>query len=324
MRVFVAGAAGAIGSRLVPQLVARGHQVTASTHSPQKVDRLRALGADPVVVDGLDATAVGEAVARAEPDAIVHQMTALAAKPNLRKFDRWFAVTNRLRTAGTEHLLAAADAAGVGRFVAQSYTGWSNARAGGPVKSEDDPLDPEPAKAQVESLAAIAFLERTVPAAASEGIVLRYGNFYGPGASESLVELVGKRQMPVIGDGAGVWSWIHVDDAAAATVAAVEHGRGGIYNIVDDEPAPVSVWLPYLADVIGAKPPLHVPAWLGGLAAGEVTARWMTQARGSSNTKAKQELGWRPVWATWREGFRHALRDRGDDPSGGGVAKRSA
>jgi 2-alkyl-3-oxoalkanoate reductase len=324
MRVFVAGAAGAIGSRLVPQLVARGHRVTASTRSPHKVDRLRALGADAVVVDGLDAAAVGEAVARAEPDAIVHQMTALAEGPNLRKFDRWFAVTNQLRTVGTEHLLAAAEAAGVGRFVAQSYTGWSNARAGGRVKSEADPLDPEPAKAQVESLAAIAFLEQTVPAAPSEGIVLRYGNFYGPGASESLVELVEKRQMPVIGDGAGVWSWIHVDDAAAATVAAVEHGRRGVYNIVDDEPAPVSVWLPYLADVIGARPPMRVPAWLGRVLAGEVTVRWMTQARGSSNEKAKHELGWRPAWSTWREGFRYGLRDSGHNVDGNGFAKRPA
>jgi nucleoside-diphosphate-sugar epimerase len=324
MRVFVAGAAGAIGSRLVPQLVGRGHQVTASTRSRHRVDHLRALGADPVVVDGLDAAEVGEAVARAEPDAIVHQMTALAGKPDLRNFDRWFAVTNRLRTAGTEHLLAAADAAGVDRFVAQSYTGWSNARDGAGVKAEDDPLDPRPAKAQVESLAALAFLDRTVPAAPLQGIVLRYGNFYGPGASESLVELVGKRQMPVIGDGAGVWSWVHVDDAAAATVAAVEHGRRGIYNVVDDEPAPVSAWLPYLADVVGAKSPLHVPTWLGRLVAGEVTTRWMTQARGSSNEKAKHELDWRPTWTTWRNGFRHALSDSGPVVGPEGITKRPA
>ncbi|MGH8881623.1 MAG: NAD-dependent epimerase/dehydratase family protein, partial [Stackebrandtia sp.] len=231
MRVFVAGAAGAIGRRLIPQLVARGHQVTASTRGANKLDQLRALGAEPVIVDGLDATAVGEAIARSEPDAIVHQMTALAGKPNLRNFDKWFATTNKLRTAGTEHLLAAAKAAGVGKFVAQSYTGWSNIREGGPVKTEDDPFDPQPAKYQVESMAGLQFLDRVIPAAPFEGIVLRYGNFYGPGASESQVELVRKRQMPIIGDGAGVWSWIHLDDAAAAAVAAVERGHRGIYNI---------------------------------------------------------------------------------------------
>jgi 2-alkyl-3-oxoalkanoate reductase len=314
MRVFVAGAAGAVGMRLVPQLVARGHQVIASTRSPDKVDRLRVLGAKPVVVDGLDAVAVGEAVARAEPDAIVHQMTALAGKPNLRNFDKWFAVTNELRTTGTENLLAAAKAAGVGRLVVQSYTGWSNVRSGGPVKTENDPVDPHPARAQTESMAGLQFLDRTVPAAASlDGIVLRYGNFYGPGASESQVELIRKRRLPIIGDGGGVWSWTHVDDAASAAVAALERGRRGIYNIVDDEPAPVSVWLPYLAEVVGAKPPMRVPVWLGRLAAGQVTVQWMTQARGSSNEKAKRELDWRPAWSTWRDGFRFGLSD--SDPS---------
>jgi nucleoside-diphosphate-sugar epimerase len=319
MRVFVAGAAGAIGRRLIPQLVAHGHQVTASTRGPAKLEDLRALGADPVVVDGLDAAAVGEAIAKVHPDAIVHQMTALAGKPDPRNFDKWFATTNLLRTTGTEHLLAAAQAAGVEKFVAQSYTGWSNIREGGPVKTEDDPFDPDPAKNQVQSIAGLQFLDREVPAAALEGIVLRYGNFYGPGASESLVGLTRKRQLPIIGSGAGVWSWIHLDDAAAATVAAVEHGRRGVYNIVDDDPAPVAEWLPYLADVVGAKKPLHVPVWLGRLAAGEVTVRWMTQARGASNDKAKRELGWHPAWSTWRDGFRHGLTDArppaGDDRS---------
>jgi 2-alkyl-3-oxoalkanoate reductase len=309
MRVFVAGAAGAIGRRLVPRLVARGHQVTASTRSPAKLDELRALGAEPVVMDGLDAAEVGEAVARARPEVVVHQMTALAGKPNLRRFDTWFAMTNRLRTTGTEHLLAAAEAAGVERFVAQSYTGWSNIREGGPVKTEDDPYDPRPAKYQARSIDGLRFLDRVVPAAPLTGIVLRYGNFYGPGASESQVELIRKRQLPIIGDGAGVWSWIHLDDAAAATVAAVEHGEAGIYNIVDDDPAPVSEWLPYLAEVVGAKPPLRVPVWLGRLAAGEVTVGWMTQARGSANDKARGELGWRPAWSSWRDGFRHGLTD---------------
>lgn len=307
MRVFVAGAAGAIGSRLVPQLLARGHEVTATTRSADKVRHLKALGAAVAVVDGLDGVAVGEAVARAEPDAIVHQMTALSGKPDMRHFDRWFARTNELRTRGTEHLLAAGQAAGVKRFVAQSYTGWNNARTGALVKTEDDPLDAEPARAQVETLAAIRFLEEAVLAAPLEGVVLRYGNLYGPSASDSLVELVRKRQLPVVGGGAGVWSWVHVDDAAAATVLAVERGRRGIYNVVDEEPAPVAEWLPYLAEAVGAKKPMRVPAWLGRVAAGEVPVRWMTSGRGSSNAKAERELGWQPTWRSWRQGFRSAL-----------------
>lgn len=310
MRVFVAGAAGAIGTRLVPKLVGHGHEVVASSRTPEKAKLLRSLGAQAVIVDGLDAVAVGEAIARAEPDVIVHQMTALAGKGDLRRFDKWFARTNELRTKGTEHLLAAADAAGVPRFVAQSYTGWNNARDGGPVKIEDDPFDAEPAKAQSETLAAIRYLEHAVLAAPLEGIVLRYGNFYGPGASESLVESVRKRQLPVVGDGAGVWSWIHVDDAAAATVAAVERGTRGVYSIVDDDPAPVAEWLPFLAAAVGAKPPLHVPVWFGRVAAGEVAVRFMTEARGSSNAKAKRELGWEPVWRSWQQGFRHGLTER--------------
>lgn len=311
MRVFVAGAAGAIGRRLIPQLVERGHQVTASTRGAGKVDELRGLGAEPVIMDGLDAATVGEAVARSEPDAIVHQMTALAGKPDLRHFDTWFATTNKLRTAGTEHLLAAAEAAGVQKFVAQSYTGWSNLREGGPVKTEDDPYDPDPAKYQRESIAGLQFLDKAIPAAPFEGIVLRYGNFYGPGASESMTELLRKRQLPVIGDGAGIWSWIHLDDAASATVAALENGRRGIYNITDDEPAAVAEWLPYLAEAVGAKKPMRVPVWLGRLAAGEVAVRWMTQGRGASNLKAKHELGWQPAWSTWRDGFRRGLDDAG-------------
>jgi nucleoside-diphosphate-sugar epimerase len=309
MRVFLAGATGALGRRLLPQLVAREHQVTATTRSPDKLDQLRARGANAVVVDGLDADAVGEAVARAEPEAIIHQMTALAGKSDLRHFDRWFARTNELRTRGTEHLLSAARAAGVERFVAQSYTGWTNIREGGPVKTEDDPLDPNPAAAQRESLAAIRFLEQAVLDAPLDGIALRYGSFYGPGASESLVAMIRKRRLPIVGGGGGVWSWIHVDDAAAATVAALERGKRGVYNIVDDEPAKVSEWLTYLADVVGAKPPRRVPVWLGRLAAGEVAVGAMTQARGASNANAKRELGWRPVWSSWRQGFRDGLAD---------------
>jgi nucleoside-diphosphate-sugar epimerase len=309
MRVFLAGGAGAIGTRLVPQLVARGDHVTATTRSADKLDRLRSLGAEAVALDGLDAVAVGEAIARAEPDAIIHQMTALAGMPDMKHFDRWFAVTNELRTKGTEHLLAAASATGVERFVAQSYTGWTNIRQGGPVKTEDDPLDPSPAKAQQESLAAIRFLEQTVVDAPLEGIVLRYGGFYGPGATELFVELVRKRKLPILGSGAGVTSWIHLDDAAAATAAALEHGRRGVYNVVDDEPAKVSDWLPYLAEVVGAKPPLRIPAWIGRLAAGEAAVQWMTEGRGASNLKAKRELDWQPTWPSWREGFRHALTE---------------
>src|SRR5919201_1871726 len=315
MRVFVAGASGAIGRRLLPQLVAGGHEVTATTHSPGKTDQLRGLGAKPEVVDGLDASAVSGAVARAEPDAIVHQMTALSGKPDMRRFDRWFAATNELRTRGTDILLAAAREAGVRRFVAQSYTGWTNPRSGGLVKSEDDPLDPAPLKTQTETLAAIRHVEQTVPASPLDGLVLRYANLYGPGASEPLVELVRKRRFPVIGDGGGVWSWIHVDDAVAATVAGLERGRPGVYNIADDEPARVSEWLPYLAEVVGAKPPLGVPKWVARLAAGAVPVRWMTEGRGASNEKAKLELGWRPAWRSWREGFRDGLED-GPRPAG--------
>ena len=310
MRVFVAGAAGAVGQQLLPRLAAAGHQVTAATKSPAKALRLRELGAEPVVVDGLDAMAVGEAVARARPDVVVHQMTSLAGAFDLRHFDRMFAVTNQLRTQGTDNLLAAAAAAGVRRFIAQSYTGWPNIREGGPVKTEDDPLDPNPPAAQRETLAAIRHVERVVLAAAPvQGIVLRYGSFYGPGASDAFVGLIRKRRVPIIGDGAGVWSFLHIRDAAAATVAALEHGRPGVYNVVDDEPAAVAEWLPFVARAVGAKPPLRVPAWLGRLAAGEAGVSMFTQIRGSSNTRAKQELGWRPVWPSWREGFSRGLCD---------------
>jgi len=320
MRVFVAGAAGAIGRQLLPQLVAQGHQVTAATRNPAKAARLRELGAEPAVVDGLDAVAVGEAVARAEPDAVVHQMTALAGDTDMRHFDRMFAVTNRLRTQGTDHLLAAAAAAGARRFIAQSYTGWPNIREGGPVKTEDDPLDPDPPAAQRESLAAIEYVERVVPAAPLQGIVLRYGAFYGPGASDSLVDLIRKRRLPIIGDGAGVWSFLHISDAASATLAALEHGRPGVYNVVDDEPARVTEWLPFLARAVGAKPPLRVPVWLGRLAAGEVAVSAMTRIRGSSNARAKRELGWQPAWPSWREGFSRGLS--GTVPAHGAAARR--
>jgi nucleoside-diphosphate-sugar epimerase len=304
MKVFVAGASGAIGRRLVPRLVADGHEVVATTRSREKLEQLRALGAEPVLLDGLDAPTVGKAVARAKPDAVVHQMTALAKMNDLKHFDRGFARTNELRTRGTDYLLDAAEAAGVRRFVAQSFTGWPNAREGAPIKTEEDSLDPDPPAAQSESLAAIRYMEAAVLDAPLDGILLRYGSFYGPGASAPLVELIRKRKFPIVGGGEGVWSWIHVDDAAAATVAAVEHGSPGIYNVVDDDPAPVADWLPYLAEVVGAKAPRHVPVWLGRIAAGEVGVSMMTRVRGSSNAKAKRDLGWEPERASWREGFR--------------------
>ncbi len=313
MRVFVAGASGAIGRRLVPQLVARGHEVLASTTRAEKIPALQALGAEGLVMDGLDAASVGDAVARAEPEVIVHQMTALAGVGDLKHFDDVFAVTNELRTKGTDHLLAAGEAVGVRRFVAQSYTGWPNVREGGPVKTEADPLDPAPPKNQLRALEAIRRLELSVLNAPLEGIVLRYGSLYGPGASDELVDLVRRRKLPIVGDGGGVWSWIHVDDAASATVAAVERGGRGKYNVVDDEPAPVAEWLPYLAESLGAKPPRRVPVWLARLVVGEVGVSMMTRIRGSSNEKARRELGWAPRW-TWREGFRHGLSEAAAPP----------
>jgi nucleoside-diphosphate-sugar epimerase len=307
MRVFVAGANGAVGKRLVPMLVARGHQVTGTTTSEMSKEAIRAMGAEPVVVDGLDAAAIGEAVARAEPDAIIHEMTALSGTPDFRHFDRWFALTNRLRTEGTEHLLAAAQASGVKRFVAQSFTGWSNAREGSWIKTEDDPLDPNPVKEQTQTLAAIKFLERAVLDAPLEGIVVRYGGLYGPGASEALTGILRKRIFPVIGDGAGIVSSTHIDDAAGGTVAALERGHRGVYNIVDDDPAPTREFIPVIAEALGAPKPLRIPAWLGRLLAGDVAVTMMTEGRGSSNAKAKRELDWQPIWPTWRDGFRHGL-----------------
>jgi 2-alkyl-3-oxoalkanoate reductase len=307
MRVFVAGANGAVGKRLVPMLLANGHQVTGTATSERSAGAIRAQGAEVVVVDGLDAAGIGEAVARAEPDAIIHEMTALSGAPDFRHFDRWFARTNRLRTEGTEHLLAAARASGVSRFVAQSFTGWSNDRTGSWIKTEDDPLDPHPLKEQTETLAAIRFLERAVLGAPLEGIVVRYGGLYGPGSSETLAEILRKRMFPVIGNGAGMVSSTHVDDAASGTLAALERGRRGVYHIVDDEPARSRVFIPAIAEALGAPKPLHIPAWLGRLMAGDVAVTMMTEGRGSSNAKAKRELGWEPIWPSWRDGFRHGL-----------------
>jgi nucleoside-diphosphate-sugar epimerase len=307
MKIFVAGATGAMGRQLVPRLVAAGHEVVGTTRSEAKRQQLYDFGATPAVLDALNPDQVASAVAEAEPDVIIHQLTAIAAL-NMRRFDRDFALTNRLRTEGTDHLLSAGRAVGVKRFIAQSYTSWPYARTGGPVKSEDDPLDPHPAKEMRESLAAIKYLEDAVTGADwTTGIVLRYGGFYGPGTSleegGEQIEMVRKRKFPLIGDAGGVWSFIHIADAAEATVAAVAHGERGIYNIVDDEPAPVNEWLPVLAQKLGAKKPMRVPKFVGRLAAGEAGVIMMTDTRGASNAKAKRELRWTPGHPSWREGF---------------------
>lgn len=309
MRVFVAGATGAVGRPLVRLLVERGHQVIASTRTRSKFPQLERLGAQPVVVDGLDASAVGEAVGMAEPEVIIHQMTALAGAGDMKHFDRTFAVTNQLRTTGTDNLLAAARATGVRRVVAQSFTGWPNERSGGPVKTEHDPLDPTPPREQRETLAGIRYLERAMLDAPVDGVVLRYGLLYGPGASEEMVDLLRRRRMPIVGGGDGIWSMLHVDDAAASAVSALEHGRG-IYNIVDDDPAPVREILTAMAVAASAKPPMRLPVWLARPLAGEVGISMLTRVRGSSNAKARRELDWAPRWSSWREGFRKALTDR--------------
>jgi len=303
MRVFVAGATGVIGRYLVPGLIAAGHEVTASTRSPAKVGHLEAQGATPAVVDGLDRGAVLEAVAAAKPEVIVHEMTALTSLRSFRNFDKEFALTNELRTKGTDYLLEAAEKTGARRFIAQSFAGWNYARQGGMVKTEDDPLDPHPPAAAARSMAALRHVEDSVRSRAPEGIVLRYGPLYGHGASDMMLEALRKRQLPLVGGGAGVWSFAEVTDAAAATVAAVTRGAPGIYNVVDDEPAPVAQWLPYLASSMGAKPPMRAPAWLGRLLGGEMAIVLMTQARGVSNEKAKRELGWTPAYPSWRDGF---------------------
>jgi nucleoside-diphosphate-sugar epimerase len=308
MKVLVAGATGALGRQLVPQLVARGHKVYGMTRTQSKVDTVRAMGATPLVADALDPEAVASAVAESEPEVIVHQLTALSGSIDLRHFDRDFALTNRLRSEGTDHLLAAGRAVGIKRFVAQSYAGWPFARTGGPVKSEDAPLDSDPPEGLRRALAAIRHLEEAVTGASwTEGVVLRYGGFYGPGTSlgpdGEHLELIRKRGFPVVGGGQGVWSFVHIADAAEATVAAVEHGSRGIYNVVDDEPAPVAEWLPAIAESVGAKQPRKVPRWLGRVLAGEVATVMMTEVRGASNEKAKRELGWRPGHPSWREGL---------------------
>ena len=312
MRVFVAGATGAIGQRLVPLLIDSGHKVIGTTRTPSKVDGLRLTGATAVVLDGREGAAVRRAVLDAEPDVVVHQMTALSGDLDFRHFADSFAETNRLRTETTDHLLAAAVEAGARRFVAQSFAGWPNEQSGGPVKTEEDPLNTDPPKQARETLRAILHLEAvTTGTPGIEGLALRYGGFYGPGNALGkggmMLEAVVKRQMPVVGGGSGIWSFLHIDDAAQATALAVDRGAPGIYNIVDDEPATVSEWLPYLAEVLGARPPRRVPAWLARLIVGETAVSMMTKIRGSSNAKAKRELGWKLEHPSWREGFRVGL-----------------
>jgi nucleoside-diphosphate-sugar epimerase len=303
MRVFVAGASGAIGARLVPQLAQRGHQVIGTCRSPGWAPLLQALGAEPIVLDVLDSGAVRKAVADTKPDAIIHQATALTGLSDFKHFDRSFAQTNRLRTEGTDALLAAAREAGIQRFVAQSYACHRYARHGGPVKTEDDPLDQAPVQAMRQTEAAMEYLDQAVTGAG--GVALRYGSFYGD-PDDGLVQAVRTRKFPIVGDGAGVWSFIHLDDAAAATVLALDHDGPGIYNIVDDEPAPTSVWLPELARIIGAKPPQRFPRLLARLFAGQAPVVMGTESRGAANAKAKRDLGWTLRYPTWRQGFADA------------------
>jgi 2-alkyl-3-oxoalkanoate reductase len=300
MRVFVAGASGAIGTRLVPQLINHGHEVIGTSRSPENVERIRALGAEPVVLDLLDAPSVRRAVLEAQPDAIVHEGTALANARFSRNVDKTLAQTNRLRTEGTDALLSGSREAGVRRFVAQSFAPWRYAREGGMVKTEEDPLDPALPAAMRKTAAAMRHVEQTVTAAG--GIALRYGSFYGA-PNDGLIGPVRKRQFPIVGDGGGFISFIHLEDGAAATVLALERGAPGVYNVVDDEPAPVRDWLPVLASALGAKPPRHVPRWLARLVAGEGAVVTGTEARGASNAKAKRELGWTLRYPSWRIGF---------------------
>jgi nucleoside-diphosphate-sugar epimerase len=319
MKVFVAGATGVLGRQLVPQLVARGHEVVGMTRSASKQDLVRSLGARAVVADALDPDAVAQAVVSAEPEVIVHQLTALSGEMSARDMRRpersvAMSMTNRLRTEATDHLLAAGRAVGARRVVAQSFAAFRFARTGGPVQTEADPLDPDPPAALRAAQAGYLHLEQAVTTIEwGEGLALRYGGFYGPGTAISLAPdaqmaaPIRKRRFPIVGDGGGVWSHVHIEDAAAATAAAVEHGQPGIYNVVDDDPAPVRAWLPALASALDAKPPRRVPRWLGRLAAGEMATVMMTDVRGASNEKAKRNLGWKPRYASWRQGFAHGL-----------------
>jgi nucleoside-diphosphate-sugar epimerase len=313
MRIFIAGATGVVGRHLVSELISAGHSVIGLTRTTAKTEALVRLGAEAVVADALDAWAVERAVASAKPDVVLHELTDIGAAADYRHFDRAFARTNELRTRGTDHLLAAARKAGVQRFIAQSFCGWPFARDGEKVKSEADELDPDPPQELRRSLAALRYLEQCVTASQGlEGVVLRYGYFYGHDTgmlSPSMQEEIRQRRVPLIGDGDGWWSFLHVEDAAAATALAIERGKtGNVYNIVDDEPAPAREWLPALAQMLGAKPPFHVPAFIARFLAGEHLVMMMTQARAGSNAKAKRELGWQPAHPSWRQGFAETIQ----------------
>jgi len=313
MRIFLAGATGAIGHHLVPALVAAGHSVVAMIRSQGKADLVGLMGASPVIADAFDASAVLAAVRQAEPEIVIHQLTAIPPNANFRTFDRDFALTNRLRREGLNNLLAAARSAGASRFIAQSFVGWTYARQGGPVKTEEDPLDPHASRAMRTTLDTIRSLETTVLETTDlECLALRYGILYGPGSSIArdggyLVKLVRRRRLPIIGRGTGIWSFIHLDDVASATVRALDHGAPGVYNVVDDDPAAVMQWLPVLAEAVGAKPPFRVPAFVGRLVAGEGSVIVMNEIRGASNAKAKRALDWQLIFPSWRDGFRKGL-----------------
>jgi 2-alkyl-3-oxoalkanoate reductase len=325
MKVFVAGATGALGKQLVPMLVSQGHEVTGMTRTPAKQELIQQMGARPAIADAFDPEAVAQAVAEAEPEAVVHELTDLTGT-FARNIDKSFATTNRLRTEGLDHLLAAAKATGARRFVAQSFAGWPSEPTGGPVKTEEDPLQQHPPKTVTESLAAIRHVEDTVTHADGlHGLALRYGGFYGPGTSLAadppgeLTEMIQKRRVPIIGDGSGIWSLVHIEDAASATAAALERGAPGVYNVVDDDPVPVRELMPELARQLGAKPPRHLPRWVGRLAGGEAGVMMMTEIRGASNDKAKRELGWELRYPSWRLGFREEV-----EPSGGAPVRSAA
>lgn len=308
MKIFVAGATGAVGRPLVSALIKAGHSVTGLTRTASKAESIKKMGAEPVIADGLDAAAIEAVMASTRPDAVIHEMTDLTGASDLRHFDRTFASSNQLRTNGTDNLLTAARKTGVKRVIAQSFCGWPYARAGGAIKTEADALDPDPPAELRATLRAIQYLEQTVTdSVRPEGIVLRYGAFYGPGTGmldRAMLEQVRHRRTPLIGDGAGWWSFIHVEDAAAATVKAVERGKpGGIYNITDDDPAQVRDWLPTLARIVGAKRPHHLPSWIARVVAGKHLVSMMTHVRAGSNAKAKAELGWQPAHPSWRSGF---------------------
>ncbi len=310
MRVFVAGGTGVVGRALVPQLIERGHEVAATTSRQEKLDTLAHMGAEPILMDGLDEVSVGQAVATAAPDVVVHQMTAISlehgGKPNMKKPDQWFAPTNALRTRGTDYLLAASEAANVSHFVAQGYAAWNGIREGGWVKTEKDPLDPMSGTRAEVNMSAIRYAQNTVLNAG--GTMMRYGALYGPGAIDDQVELVRKRQYPLVGKATGHSSWVHLHDAASATVLAVEQKAPGVYNVVDDEPAPANEWLPHLAKCAGAKPPMRVPVWVARILAGDQAVIMMTEGRGFSNEKAKRELGWKLRYPSWRQGFAEEVR----------------